>query len=189
MKSRPGAAFVAAGLLLAACGGGATTDEIASLETTGVPVSETTEAAAGLSMEDGLIAFTECLREEGVEIDDPTVGPDGNLQMGPIVIGGETGPGDDMDAVMRGMDDVFAKCEPLLGEVMFTGDELPDFNEFEDQLLEYAACMRDNGVDMADPDLSGAGGMIEMMIDPTDPVFEAADQECRGILAGFGPMG
>ena len=109
-------------------------------------------------MEDGLIAFTECLRENGLEIDDPTVGPDGNLQMAPIVIESEVESSDGgqpdqatMDAMTRQMDSVFAECEPLLGEVMFTGDELPDFSEMEDAFVEYAGCMRDNGVDWPTP--------------------------------------
>ena len=60
----------------------------------------------------------------------------------------------------------------------------------EDLLVEYAGCMRDNGVDMPDPDFSGGGGMIDLGIaDPNDSTFQAADEACRSILAGFGPMG
>jgi len=190
MKHRSAAAVIAVALSFSACGGGETTREIASLDTPDLPSSETTEAVEEVSMEDGLIAFTECLRDEGIEIDDPTVGPDGSLQMAPIEVTGVAGPDEDMDAMMRQMDAVFAKCEPLLGEVEFTNDDLPEFNEFEDLLLEYAGCMRDNGFDMPDPDLSGDGGVIAIdMGDPNDPTFEAADEACRGILAGFGPMG
>lgn len=193
MKHRFAATIVAAALLFAACGGGDATSEIASLESADPSASETTEAVEEVSMEDGLIAFTECLREEGIEIGDPTVGLDGNLQMAPIVIEGVTegvdGP-DDVEAAMGKMDAVFTKCEPLLGEVAFTNDELPGFNEFEDLLLEYAGCMRDNGVDMADPDFSADGGVMDLgTVYPNDPAFQDADEACHSILAGFGPIG
>lgn len=196
MKYRLAASVALAALMFAACGGEAATDEIASLDSATLPSSDTTAPTEEVSMEDGLIAFTECLRENGLEIDDPTVGPDGNLQMAPIVVDSEFessdgGPPDQatMDAMIRQMDSVFAECEPLLGEVMFTGDDLPGFSEMEDAFVEYAGCMRDNGVDMADPDFSSGGGMVELMVDANDPTFEAADEICRSILAGFGPMG
>lgn len=192
MSHRIAAAFIAFALLFAACGGESATREIASLGTTDEAATETTAVAGDVSMEDGLIAFTECLREQGVDIADPTVGPDGMLQMAPIVV--ESGPieGDGppdqaaVDEMMRQMDAVFAECEPLLGEVAFTGGDLPGFDEFEDTLLEYAACMRDNGFDMPDPEFS-EGGMIDLgMSDPNDPTFAAADEACRDIFGGFG---
>ena len=72
----------------------------------------------------------------------------------------------------------------------FTGSDLPEFSEMEDMLVEYAGCMRDNGVDMPDPDFSAGSGMIDLGIaDPNDATFRAADEACRSILAGFGPMG
>jgi hypothetical protein len=195
MRHRLAATVAAAALLFAACGGETATNEIASLDSTTLPSSDTTAPAEEASMEDGLIAFTECLREQGLDVDDPTVGPDGNLQLPPISVGQEFessdgGPPDQatMDEMFRQMDAVFAECEPLLGEVAFTNDDLPGADEFEDQLLEYAACMRENGVDMPDPDLSGNGGVV---IDlgsggPGDTDFEAADEACRHLFGGFG---
>ena len=77
-----------------------------------------------------------------------------------------------------------------LPQMAFTGSNLPEVSEMEDLLVEYAGCMRDNGVDMPDPDFSGGSVMIDLGIaDPNDPTFQAADEACRSILAGFGPMG
>ena len=190
MRARSTVAVLAATLTLTACGGATTTEEIASLDQTEGSTTATTEASPEVSMEDGLIAFTECLREEGLDVGDPIAGPDGSLQMPPIEISGPAPANGAPDhAMFEEMEAVFAVCEPLLGEMAFTGNQLPEFDEFEDLLLEYAGCMRDNGVEMPDPDFSSDGGVIvELGIgDPTDPEFMAADEACRDILAGFGP--
>jgi hypothetical protein len=141
-------------------------------------------------MEEGLIAFTERLREEGIEVGNPTVDVNGNLQMPPIEVSFEASREAEMDAFSREMEDKFALCESLLPQMAFTGNNLPAVSEMEDLVVEHAGCMRDNGVDMADPDFSHGSGMIDLGIpDLNDPIFQAADEACRSILAGFGPMG
>ena len=55
----------------------------------------------------------------------------------------------------------------------------------EDTLLEYAQCMRANGYDMPDPDFSSGGGSIDLGFAEGDE-FEAADAECRHLLADLG---
>jgi hypothetical protein len=107
------------------------------------------------------------------------------------MVNGEGGVDEaEMDAAMRQMESVLTECEPLLGEVAFSRDGLPEYDEFADSLLEYAGCMRENGFDMPDPDLSDGGVVIDLgMSGPDDPAFAAADEVCREILAGFGPMG
>jgi hypothetical protein len=47
--------------------------------------------------------------------------------------------------------------------------------------------MRDEGIDMPDPDFSGGGGLFRMGgpgsgIDPDDPDFRAAQETCQPIL-------
>ena len=57
--------------------------------------------------------------------------------------------------------------------------------------------LRDQGIDMPDPDFSqgfgpGAGGRAGIFgdLDPQSPEFQAAAQECQGIFeGGFGPGG
>jgi hypothetical protein len=61
--------------------------------------------------------------------------------------------------------------------------------------LAYAQCMRDNGIDMPDPDFSGGrgGGLFSALrgVDPSSPTFQTAMEACQPILAdaGFGPGG
>ena len=71
------------------------------------------------------------------------------------------------------------------------GDDF-DATAFQDTLLEFAACMRDNGYDMPDPDFSNSGGGPGTggggpfgEVDRSDPDFIAAEEACGDIMAGF----
>lgn len=62
-----------------------------------------------------------------------------------------------------------------------------DESEMQDAMLEYAQCMRDNGIDMPDPEFNGEGGVSLGMgpdggIDPESEEYQAADEECGSIL-------
>jgi hypothetical protein len=67
--------------------------------------------------------------------------------------------------------------------------------EFEDAMLEYAQCMRDNGVDMPDPEfgddgsvsIRAGGGPGEEPGGAEDPDFEAAEEECSPIMEDARP--
>jgi hypothetical protein len=192
------ALIVVFGLVVAACGGSGDADSgVASLEnqdetetltsqedpTTGGDAMETAEQ----TREEALLAFTACLRENGVDIEDPTVDADGNVQLARP--GGE--PGAD-----RGANDDFRAareaCSVLLeGAALGFGDRV-DRTELEDNLVEFAACMRDNGYDMPDPDFSsfgpgqGGGGGPFGEVDREDPTFQEAAAACEDVLGGFG---
>jgi len=75
------------------------------------------------------------------------------------------------------------------------GGGRPDWSEFRVAALEYAQCMRDNGIDIPDPTFDSDGGgrvMIGGEIEagttggPSEE-FEAADEECRPILEEAAP--
>ena len=52
-------------------------------------------------------------------------------------------------------------CQQFLGDAhRRTGAEIDP--EMQDKMLEFAKCMRDNGVDFPDPDFSGGGGRIQI---------------------------
>jgi hypothetical protein len=197
--NRTAALFAASALIFAACGG---TDEadpgVASLSNG----TSTTAPADGagtdeVDQEQAAIALTECLREQGLDIDDPTVDADGNVQLGrPNNIS-------EGDGVRREFRTGFEACQDL-AEGLGLGFGRADRTEIEDTLFEFAACMRDNGYDMPDPDFSnfgpgnenegesggpGQGGGPLGDIDQDDPDFEAAQEVCGELLAGFGPGG
>jgi hypothetical protein len=57
-----------------------------------------------------------------------------------------------------------------------------DLNSDLPQLLAWARCMRQHGIDLPDPQLSGDGGIIQRTprgAGPENPKFKAAEQACR----------
>ena len=89
-------------------------------------------------------------------------------------------------------------CQHLL-EGVVQEFERPDMSEMQDQMLAFAQCMRDNGVDMPDPEFSEDGGVTifggpgdegrAIEIDPSDPTFQEAQEACNEIFGGQGGMG
>lgn len=175
----PSAMLAAAVMTLAACGGGGDDDaaDVASLGTGEEPVTTDPQSTAPKDPEEAMLAFTECMREHGVEMSDPEVAKGG----GGGVIQRLEGADPDSDGFAAAQE----ACEPLMEDAV--GDiELDPEQEAEmrEQLLAYAECMRDHGVDMPDP-VFDQGGRVE--IGPGDEVggdmssdeFEAANEACR----------
>ncbi len=173
-------------LVAGACSSDGESPQVASLETAPTVAEQGAEPAETdpvVDMETGMLAFTQCLRDQGIEVDDPKMGPDGMLQFPEIMITGEADE-EDPDAMMRDFEEKIAPCEEHLEGVVMNA--APGGTEhFEDVLLEYAACMRDNGVDMPDPDLNGNGGLIDLG-DMSGDDFEAADGACNHLLSDLG---
>lgn len=185
-------------LALAACGGDDASNGVATLETSTTEASSTETTVAAVDSEEQLIAFTQCMRDEGVDIGDPIVDADGNIAFGAVV-----GDASDGDGPRRpeGFREATEVCGDLL-EGLELGFGRGDITEFEDQLLEFAQCMRDNGVEMDDPDFSnfgpgaegdegepGQGGGPFGAIEFEDPLVQEALETCSALLDGFGPGG
>lgn len=176
--------------VLAACSSDGGSD-VASLAEVAPDVAAAVEdTVSGELDEDAVLAFAQCMRDNGVEdFEDPDIGADGAVGFG------FRGGGADVDRdVMRA---AFEVCQDELGGIAF-GRGSVDRSEIEDTLYEFAVCMRDNGYDMPDPDLSnllegpGAGGGGGPFggegegIDPQDPAFVAALGACEDVFgAGF----
>ena len=192
--------MAALAMVLAACGTGSpsSAEEVASLESGGDAEGALVAPGEGeepVDREEALLAFAACMRDNGVEMADPTVDANGNVQ---LARPGQ--PGEEVEEFDR--EEVEAAREAC-GEVLDgarLGFEGTDIVELEDTMIEYAQCMRDNGYDMPDPDFSsfgpGAGGDGEPgqggpfgALDREDPDFIAAQEACEEILAGFGPGG
>ena len=179
------------GLMLTACSANSSTPSVASLESVSEDVVSDTGSSDSDPVADGeeaMLAFTQCLRDQGIDIDDPTVDSEGNLRLAPIeftVEGGDAGT----DPEFSHFDDLIAPCEELLAGVVTTGSN-NHATEFEDAMLEYAQCMRANGVDMPDPDFSSGGGIVDLgMIDDEPETFAHADEQCRDLLSLLGSVG
>lgn len=175
------ALFAVAAVLLAACANDSDDDGVASLG--GGSTGDSASASPSVDPEEALQRFAECMREHGVEdFPDPQIDEDGGIQIqGP-------GPGG-VDRTT--LDDAMQACQDLLPEGTGPGEgEGPSPEEqaaLEDALLAYAQCMRDHGIDFPDPDFSG-GGVIQNGgdIDPDDPAFRDADEDCKHFLDDAG---
>ena len=198
MRLRWPAALAAAALLAAGCGGGDGDAGIASLEGQGGGTT-TTAAATGATVnrEQALLEFAQCMRDHGVDMEDPTTDENGNFQMMRPSGGGEGGEFDPADR--EAMQAAREACSQYL-EGIAQGFDRPDMTEMQDLMLEYTACMRDNGVDMPDPDFSDTGepggqgpgarlGFDPGDFDPSDPIFQAANEACQEIFGTDGMPG
>jgi hypothetical protein len=177
--------LLAFGLLAAACGGADADSGVASLE--GDSQSEQTQDAGAdsASAEEAVIAFTACLREEGLDVEDPTVDDQGNLRP-PRLRDIET-----VDREVAGA--AFESCNVYLEDVTFGLDD-EDRTEREDELLAFASCVRENGYDMPDPDFDrsgvpgqGGGGPFGEL-DREDPAFQTALAACSDIFGSDSPI-
>lgn len=184
-------------LVATACGGSWDGDSsgVASLSTID---SGADDSAAGVNSEDpvdpeqALLDLTQCIRDQDIDIADPTVDADGNPRLSRPEFG-EDGP-------PEGFREAIQACSAFL-EGVTLGRQGQDRAALEETLVEYTTCMRENGyLDIDDPDFSsfgqpgegggpGAGGGIFGDIDREDPDFISANAACEDLLAGFGPGG
>jgi hypothetical protein len=161
-NSKLGLALGGLALLLTACGGGGGGDGsgVASL------AGSADQAAAsasddGTATEEEVLAWVECMREQGLDIADPTVDADGNLVLGRGprgggAPGGATAGTSERQPIDR---DTFSKASETCGNPPQTGGGFSeeDRQATQDSMLAMSQCLRDEGLDVADPDFSSQG--------------------------------
>ncbi len=157
------------------------------------PADGATDPGAGSETdEEAALAFTECMRDEGIDLEDPAVDADGSIQLN-----GGGGPDDGpQDIDPDDAEAAFEVCGSLLdGTSLIPSTD--DLAESEDEFLAFAQCLRDEGIDVDDPDISSLGGgglpgpgLFGDDFDPEDPDTAAAIEVCAPIMAGaFGGEG
>ena len=118
--------------------------------------SAESDDTSDMTDEESLLAFAECMRDNGVDFPDPVVEADGTVTFGFRPGGGGEGGLAALRDIGRNPNLPAARdaCSGLLEGLAFgPGQGGFDLVELQDTLLEFAQCMRDNGVDMGDPDL------------------------------------
>ena len=200
MARRWGAVGVAGLLVLAACGGGDGDDSAPIIEVQGGETAAAADggtdavagAVAGATDEEQALAFAECMRDNGVDFPDPTLDADGSVDFG---VGPGAGGAGGFDPQGDGVQEAFAECQSALeGASFLPGDG--DLTELEDDLLAFAECLRDQGLDVDDPDLDsfgpgagdGSATPFGEGFDPADPANADAIEACQGTFTG-GPLG
>lgn len=134
----------------------------------GDPAEAAAPGSPAMSREEQMLEFYQCLRDNGLDVDDPD-------QPGMMAL-----PFDPDDPEVA---PVLEECRSGMdGGPMQAGDgELAD----PEALVAFVTCMQDNGVDMPDP---GADGTLNLPedVDPSTPEFQAAIDACREHLSGGG---
>lgn len=169
----PAAVAVPLLMILTACGS-SDSSQVASLGTSSAAPSASTQADSS----DSQLAFAKCMRENGVDMPDPD--PDGGFGAGR----GDINPND--PKFRAGLE----KCQDLMpsgGQMDRTFDAAG-----QERMLELAKCLRQNGVDMPDPQFDANG---QMVIDSSmsglmnNPKFSDAIQKCQQFAPSGGPGG
>jgi hypothetical protein len=187
-RARPLLGIVAllalAAILLAGCGdsggsGVARADDAGADSTATTGGASTT--AASSDPEQAQLDFARCMREQGLDFPDPQPDANGNLRF-QIPAGGAGGR-----EAFRAAGE---KCQKYL-QAAGGGLPDPDDPEFQDAQLEFARCMRGEGLDFPDPTPGqGPGQGAAIRIDQDDPAVQAAFDKCAPAIQGtFGRGG
>lgn len=129
---------------------------------------EAKETLSDAERKDGIEKYTDCLRDNGMDLEDPKPGEGVMVPQG----SGEN------DAALEA-------CRELSPEA---NGELPEMDpEMEQQMIEYAQCMRDNGVEAFPDPAEGATRLNESTEE--DPDFEVAAEACTDMLPNGGQGG
>ena len=172
-------AAVGAALALGACG--------SSDDDGGSPTS-------GASRQDkafeGALKFSKCMRDHGVDFPDPQRVGSGGIK----ITGRNINPNDPKTKSAQ------SACQKYMqiggGETLDPAKRA----KLQEAALNYARCMREHGVDMPDPKLSGKGGLTfqagpgsgggnsgpgkgkGLGVNPDSPKFKEADKACNHFL-------
>ena len=186
------AAIVVLPLAFAACsagGGSGAGNGVASLSSPGAAAASASPGAS-TNPEDAMLEFAQCMRDNGVDMPDPQSGG-----RGLTIVGGANGIDPGSDTFQKAQE----ACQRYLDSAGFGGQRQLTQEQL-DQQVEFAQCMRDNGIDMPDPAAdgsvsirvrgqAGAGGAGPGGIDPGSEEFQKAVDACQDVAPAFGPGG
>ncbi|NUP69501.1 MAG: hypothetical protein HOV96_34960 [Nonomuraea sp.] len=158
--------LLAAALLtaLAGCGGQQSGTGVASVtRTSAEPTAAATPTASADPQEQGR-KFAACMREHGVPMEDPDPSGGGGLKM-------LTGKNVDKEKIRKAAEDCRA-YSPFKDRTNLKPEDV-------EQMRRLAACMRENGVDMPDPNPDGSmPSGTTRNLKPDDPAFKKAIEVC-----------
>jgi hypothetical protein len=153
-------------LAVAACGGGGgKSNGVASL---GDGEATATTSPGGGDPTQAALAYARCMRQHGVNVPDPKVDANGRIaqQMPP-------GVGPD-DPKVKAAQQACKQYAPNGGE-----PEKVDPQQ-QQQMLAFARCMRQHGINIPDPKPGeGIGVDASKGVNPKDPKFKAAFRACE----------
>jgi len=159
------------GLMIVACR--SKSNEVPSLDTERRATPTAVVEEEPLDDEAKMMAFTECMRGEGIELVDAGVDSEGNVQRPKLAEGVEVSR-EEFGAAME-------VCGVHL-EGMTLGRERQDRSEQIDKYVALATCLREKGYDVDDPTAETFeqwGTDFRVEFDWDDPKAKAAFEECN----------
>lgn len=130
--------------------------------------------------------FTTCLRSYGFDVNDPTLNADGTVDIAELRVSVMSDPNFDINNEKTGQ--ALEECLDLLQDATFaTQSTQEDQIELHDNLLEFAECIRENDIDIPDPEFSNnlRLSMISMFESITiTPKVQKAMESCSDIIFG-----
>jgi hypothetical protein len=124
------------------------------------------------------------MRDHGIDMPDPQTGPGG----------GQTGTVEINPKNEAGFQAADTACRHFLAGITRDAGGKQMSAEEQQAFLDFAACMRDHGVAMADPQFESGGMSIRIggddgegaKVDPQSPAFKNAEDACQHILTDAG---
>jgi hypothetical protein len=188
----PRVAALAAGVVLAlglaACAGGSKNGGVASLSGSGQHTSATTAGNNSRDQRQAFLDYAKCMRQHGIDMPDPQFTDGGGVNMtirgrGP----GAGGKGPEDDPKLKAAQQACQHFLPNGGEF-----KRPNAQQVQ-QMVNFARCMRQHGIDVPDPGANGgitvrggSGPNGKVGANPDDPKFKAAQQACQHFLPNAG---
>jgi hypothetical protein len=158
--------LLALALAVAACGGGGgggMSNGVASLGDG--KATPTTSPGGSSDPKQGALAFGRCMRQHGIDMPDPEIDADGGVAM-------HLPPGVGPDSPK------LKAAEQACNQYLPNGGQPPKASpQQQQQMLAYARCMRQHGINIPDP--KPDGGIHIEGVNPDDPKFKAAEQACQ----------
>jgi hypothetical protein len=151
---------------LAACR--SASDDVPSLGAT--PTAVVVEEP--LDDEAKVMAFVQCMRDRGIQYEDPVVDSEGNVQRPELVEG--------FTATREQLAEPYAACAHHLEGLSF-GRERADLSARVDEFIALASCLREKGYDMDDPTAETLQVWLtdfRVEFDWDDPAAMKAYEEC-----------
>ncbi len=154
---------------------GTTTPGAAGTPTPGAP-GTTSPGARGARFS----AMRECLQKDGITL------PQRRPGTGGFLAGSQGGPQLPAGVTRTQFEEALKKC----GGGAFRAGGFRNSTRFRQAYAQFAACMRQNGVDLPTPNTSGKGPIFDTKgIDTTSAQFKAAETKCRSDLFAGTPRG
>ena len=159
-------------LMLGACG--SASEDVATLQSEGEQRAAPTAEVEVMDDEAKVMAFTQCLRDHGIEVLDPVLDADGNVQK-PELAGGA-------DIRKESWKEAFEECGELLEGVTWAQKRVNRSVELG-RWLGIARCLAEKGYDVGEPTAEDIETWLEDLkatLDWKNPDVARAWEECSG---------